>query len=72
MRVVRRRRRCGRNRGERSPGILSSHLHADGNYRNMLSVPGSVRGGKVEGRPFLQMAGNAVFKFAVRVLDEPS
>jgi 3-oxoacyl-[acyl-carrier-protein] synthase-3 len=36
----------------------------------MLSVPGSVRGGKVEGRPFLQMTGNAVFKFAVRVLDE--
>jgi 3-oxoacyl-[acyl-carrier-protein] synthase-3 len=53
-----------------TPGILSSHLHADGNYRNMLSVPGSVRGGKVEGRPFLQMAGNAVFKFAVKVLDE--
>lgn len=53
-----------------TPGILSSHLHADGNYRDMLSVPGSVRGGKVEGRPFLQMAGNAVFKFAVRVLDE--
>ncbi|HEV2007534.1 MAG TPA: beta-ketoacyl-ACP synthase III [Burkholderiales bacterium] len=53
-----------------TPGILSSHLHADGNYRDMLSVPGSVRGGKVEGRPFLQMAGNAVFRFAVKVLDE--
>jgi 3-oxoacyl-[acyl-carrier-protein] synthase-3 len=52
------------------PGILSSHLHADGNYRDMLSVPGSVRCGKVEGRPFLQMAGSAVFKFAVKVLDE--
>src|SRR5258705_7007994 len=53
-----------------TPGILSSHLHADGSYRDMLSVPGSVRGGKIEGRPLLQMAGNAVFKFAVRVLDE--
>lgn len=53
-----------------TPGILSSHLHADGSYQHILSVPGSVRGGKVEGRPFLQMEGNAVFKFAVKVLDE--
>ena len=53
-----------------TPGILSSHLHADGSYQNILSVPGSVCGGKIEGRPFLQMEGNAVFKFAVKVLDE--
>ncbi len=53
-----------------APGILSSHLHADGSYQHALSVPGSVCGGKVEGRPFLQMEGNAVFKFAVRVLAE--
>jgi 3-oxoacyl-[acyl-carrier-protein] synthase-3 len=53
-----------------TPGILSSHLHADGNYQHALSVPGSVCGGKVEGRPFLQMEGNTVFKFAVKVLDE--
>ena len=56
--------------GSDAPGILSSHLHADGSYQNALSVPGSVCGGKVEGRPFLRMEGNAVFKFAVRVLDE--
>lgn len=53
-----------------TPGILSSHLHADGSYQNILSVPGSVCSGKVEGRPFLQMEGNAVFKLAVKVLDE--
>jgi len=53
-----------------SPGILSTHLHADGSYQNLLSVPGSVAGGEVVGRPFLQMEGNAVFKFAVKVLDE--
>jgi 3-oxoacyl-[acyl-carrier-protein] synthase-3 len=53
-----------------TPGILSSHLHADGSYQHILSVPGSVRGGKVEGRPFLQMEGNTVFKLAVKVLDE--
>ena len=56
--------------GSDAPGILSCHLHADGSYQNALSVPGSVCGGKVEGRPFLRMEGNAVFKFAVRVLDE--
>src|SRR6187402_2099537 len=53
-----------------SPGILSTHLHADGTYQHLLSVPGSVSGGEVVGRPFLQMEGNAVFKFAVKVLDE--
>ena len=52
------------------PGILSSHLHADGSHAHILSVPGSVSGGKVSGRPLLQMEGNAVFKFAVRVLGE--
>lgn len=52
------------------PGIMSTHLHADGSYANMLSVPGTVSGGKVSGRPLLQMEGNAVFKFAVKVLAE--
>ena len=52
------------------PGILSTHLHADGSYAHILSVPGTVCGGKVSGRPLLQMEGNAVFKFAVRVLGE--
>ena len=52
------------------PGVLSSHLHADGSYKDILCVPGSVNGGKVQGHPFLKMEGNAVFKFAVRVLEE--
>jgi 3-oxoacyl-[acyl-carrier-protein] synthase-3 len=53
-----------------APGILSCHLHADGSYVHMLSVPGSVSGGGVRGRPLVQMDGSAVFKFAVRVLGE--
>ncbi|HEU0289425.1 MAG TPA: beta-ketoacyl-ACP synthase III [Burkholderiales bacterium] len=57
-------------RRDNAPGILSSHLHADGSYANMLSVPGTVCGGKVSGRPLLQMDGGGVFKFAVKVLDE--
>jgi 3-oxoacyl-[acyl-carrier-protein] synthase-3 len=52
------------------PGILASSLHADGRYADILSVPGNVCGGRVTGSVFLQMDGQAVFKFAVRVLDE--
>jgi 3-oxoacyl-[acyl-carrier-protein] synthase-3 len=57
-------------RGDSTPGILSSHLHADGSYSNLLSVPGTVAGGKVSGRPLLQMDGGGVFKFAVKALDD--
>jgi 3-oxoacyl-[acyl-carrier-protein] synthase-3 len=52
------------------PGILSSVLHADGHYHDILSVPGQVCNGAVAGRPLLQMDGQAVFKFAVRVLGD--
>ncbi len=52
------------------PGIVASALHADGSYVGILSVPGNVCGGKIVGSPFLQMDGQAVFKFAVKVLDE--
>jgi 3-oxoacyl-[acyl-carrier-protein] synthase III len=53
-----------------TPGILASRLHADGRYADILCVPGSVDRGAVSGRPLLQMEGNAVFKFAVKVLGE--
>lgn len=52
------------------PGVLGSVLHADGSHAGILSVPGNVCGGKIVGSPFLQMDGQAVFKFAVKVLDE--
>lgn len=51
-------------------GILSAHLHADGAYADILSTPGHVCGGKVLGDPTLKMDGGAVFKLAVRVLEE--
>ena len=56
-------------RASDAPGIHSSVLRADGRHAGMLSVPGNVSGGKIIGSPFLQMAGNQVFKFAVKVLD---
>ncbi|HWQ94689.1 MAG TPA: beta-ketoacyl-ACP synthase III [Gammaproteobacteria bacterium] len=60
------------------PGILSSHLHADGQYQDLLMVPAGVSQGyydKVqEGKAYVQMQGNEVFKVAVntlgRIVDE--
>jgi 3-oxoacyl-[acyl-carrier-protein] synthase III len=53
-----------------TPGILATALHADGRHQGILSVPGQVCGGQAIGDPFLRMDGQAVFKFAVRVLAE--
>ena len=53
-----------------TPGILASDLHADGAYREILCTPGTVAGGKVHGDPVLKMDGPAVFKLAVKVLEE--
>jgi len=50
------------------PGILATALHADGSQSGILNVPGQICGGQVTGDPFLRMDGQAVFKFAVRVL----
>lgn len=50
------------------PGILATALHADGSQFGILNVPGQISGGQVTGDPFLRMDGQAVFKFAVRVL----
>jgi 3-oxoacyl-[acyl-carrier-protein] synthase-3 len=48
--------------------VLATKLHADGAHRGILCVPGGVRNGQVSGTPFVHMDGQAVFKFAVRVL----
>ena len=57
-------------RADDTPGILASALHADGSYSDILAVPSTVCGGKIVGNPFVTMDGRAVFKFAVKVLDE--
>ncbi len=51
-----------------APGVLTTHLHADGNYADILCVPGYVRDGAAYGSPFVHMDGGIVFKFAVKVL----
>lgn len=41
------------------PGIYSTHIHADGQYENLLSAD-----------PHIQMKGNEVFKIAVKTLGQ--
>ena len=52
------------------PGILSTALHADGSQRDILCVPGRSSNGQVQGSPFMTMDGQAVFKLAVKVLEQ--
>ena len=59
------------------PGILSSHLHADGSYESLLTVPHGVSNGVdklAELDAHIRMKGNEVFKMAVntlgRIVDE--
>ncbi len=52
------------------PGILSAKLHADGSHRNKLTADGGIRDGAIFGDPYIRMDGQAVFKFAVKVLSE--
>jgi len=51
-------------------GILSTALHADGSQRDILCVPGRSGNGVVHGSPFMTMDGPAVFKLAVKVLEQ--
>jgi 3-oxoacyl-[acyl-carrier-protein] synthase-3 len=59
------------------PGIISTHLHADGQYESLLTVPYGVSSGPrqlLDGIGGITMRGNEVFKMAVntlgRIVDE--
>lgn len=59
------------------PGILSTHIHADGQYKDLLTVKAGVSSGYdlvKEGKAYMTMQGNEVFKVAVntlgRIVDE--
>ena len=52
----------------KEPGILSTHIHADGMYEDMLYVPKSSE--RKKETETIQMQGNQVFKFAVNTLDQ--
>jgi 3-oxoacyl-[acyl-carrier-protein] synthase-3 len=49
-------------------GILSTHIHSDGKYNALLSVPTGPGSADSEAKPFIEMQGNDVFKIAVRTL----
>ena len=54
------------------PGIISTHIHADGQYEDLLQVPQGISQGydiTRAGEAFIQMNGNAVFRRAVATLD---
>ena len=58
-------------------GILSTHLHADGQYENLLNTNAGLSKNKAlldSGGAFVQMKGNEVFRMAVntlgRIVDE--
>ena len=56
-----------------SPGIISTHLNADGAYRELLQIPAGIGNGQT-GSPYMTMKGNEVFRVAVttlgRIVDE--
>jgi 3-oxoacyl-[acyl-carrier-protein] synthase III len=59
------------------PGVLSTHIHADGQYKSLLQVPTGVSKRATEDGddyPYVEMQGNEVFKMAVntlgRIVDE--
>ncbi len=60
-----------------TPGILSTHLHSDGIYENLLTIPYGISQGfenVQQGSQYVKMQGNEVFKVAVntlgRIVDE--
>ena len=59
------------------PGILSTHLHADGSYNELLTVNKGISTNYkavLDGEAYIEMKGNEVFKMAVntlgRIVDE--
>ncbi len=54
-----------------TPGLLSTHLHADGQYKDLLTVNGGISENMEafrNGETYIQMKGNEVFKTAVNTL----
>ncbi len=58
-------------------GIISTHIHSDGQFKNLLQVPTGVStdyDAVLEGNAYIEMKGNEVFRMAVntlgRIVDE--
>lgn len=56
-----------------TPGILSSHIHADGAFKDLLCVPVGVSTAYqdlLDGRAYTEMQGKEVFRWAVSTLGD--
>ena len=56
------------------PGVLSTHIHSDGKFRDLLYLASTTASKEFERDPYIHMQGNEVFKVAVntlgRIVDE--
>lgn len=52
------------------PGILSTHIHCDGSFNNLLHVPTGPGSAITEDPAYIEMQGNEVFKVAVKTLSK--
>jgi 3-oxoacyl-[acyl-carrier-protein] synthase-3 len=50
------------------PGILSTHIHSDGKYNQLLQVPTGPGSAVSDDPAYIDMQGNEVFKVAVKTL----
>jgi 3-oxoacyl-[acyl-carrier-protein] synthase-3 len=52
------------------PGVLSTHIHCDGSFNNLLHVPTGPGSAITEDPAYIEMQGNEVFKVAVKTLSK--
>ncbi|MCZ6499459.1 MAG: ketoacyl-ACP synthase III [Gammaproteobacteria bacterium] len=60
-------------RAAEAPGVISTHIHADGQYEDLLQVPAGISSGFDQVRresAYIHMKGHEVFRKAVAVLGE--
>ncbi len=60
-------------RAAEKPGVISTHIHADGQYEDLLQVPAGISSGFDQvrrGSAYIHMKGAEVFRKAVAVLGE--
>ncbi|TAN52766.1 MAG: ketoacyl-ACP synthase III [Methylococcaceae bacterium] len=53
-----------------APGLLSTHIHSDGQFADLLYLPNPINGKNGCELPHIQMQGNEVFKVAVNTLGQ--
>ena len=64
---------CAVLQASAEPGIIATHIHADGEYEELLHIRSGVSLGYDQtraGNAFIEMNGNAVFKRAVATFDK--